>query len=156
MDTIQQCSKCGTLEFDWWPEDDLAEDNILPHICISCVDRDKILIAVKLFMVLHRTRFLPEVFHFLFPNNWAQWSYLNNCQGSQRVQNLKQIIMGAPYTHRMTSTVCIICSKNRFVEDITGRGKFTEQHVGIAIRTLSNSRVRFDLKQRRVELPCAT
>ena len=94
----KQCSKCHTLEFDWWPEDDLAEDKILPYICTRCVDQEKILIAAKWFMVLHRTRFPPEVFHFLFPTNWAQWSYLNSCQRSQRVQNFRQLLMGAPYT----------------------------------------------------------
>ena len=45
-------------------------------------------------MVLHRIRFPPEVFHFLFTTNWAQWSYLNNCQRFQRIQNLRQLCYG--------------------------------------------------------------
>ena len=116
MDTIQQCSKCGALEFDWWPEDESADENLLLYICIRCVDQEKKLIAIKLSMVLHRARFPPEVFHFVFLTNWAQWSYLNSCQRSQRVQNLRQLVMGAPCAQN-----CIY-SLHRMIEEQIRRG----------------------------------
>ena len=156
MDTIQRCSKCWTLEFDWWPEDEIAEDQILPYICRRCVDQWKTLIALKWVMVLHRTWFPPEVFHFLFPNNWAQCSYLktvkdpNVCRISNKLlwvllTHTERHLQSALYARRTDSSRTSL--EGESLQNNMLGSQYGPHRVLVVV---------FDLRQHGEELPCIT
>ena len=97
MACIKQCNKCGNMEFDWWPVFEQAEEVLRAYSCTKCVDHTNKINNNIWFMASHGMHIPPTVFGFIYPMDRQQWIFLNRCQRSQRIENLRHLLLGAPY-----------------------------------------------------------
>ena len=95
---IKECDKCNNKEFSWWLVYEPIEEKMQEYTCSRCIDHKNKVEKIKGFVALHRMRIPPEVFEYMYLENQKQWVILNKCQRSQRVENLRQLLLGAPHT----------------------------------------------------------
>ena len=98
MALMNKCDRCDRMEFYWWPAHEPIDDEWRPYICTKCIDQKKEVTRIGWFVALHRMRFPPEVFDFIYPENHRQCTFLDQCQRARRVDNLRYFLNGAPYT----------------------------------------------------------
>ena len=100
---IQKCDFCHRAEIDWRPLED--EDDEPAYICTNCIDQQRLMRLRDSFVTLHRQLliglppyFPQELFGYIYRVNYRQWLYFNGCKRSQRIQTLRKLLCGAPWT----------------------------------------------------------
>ena len=95
---IEKRDRCSNKEFSWWPVFETVEEEWQEYTCTRCIDHNNNIEKIKWFVSLHTMRIPPEVFDYMYPENYKQLVILNKCQMSQRVENLRHLQLGAPHT----------------------------------------------------------
>ena len=88
MTFIKTCDRCNSKEFSWWLVFKQSEEEWQEYTCMRCIDHNNKIEKIKWFVSLHRMRIPPEVFDYMYLENYKQWVTLNTCQRFQRVEKL--------------------------------------------------------------------
>ena len=98
MASISTCSLCSRIENSWLPVYDGCEAETISYVCVRCRDRKRRQAIAERFVKLHCNKFQVDVFTYLHPANYQQWIYLNRHLRNQRMDNLRYLLNGSPYT----------------------------------------------------------
>ena len=89
---IKGCVKCDRAEFCWWPIYKTFDDETLQLTCSRCIDMRNTNDKTRWFVLMYNARIPPDVFGFLYSENWKQWMILRSCQIFKIIENLRQIM----------------------------------------------------------------
>ena len=77
MRFIEKCDSCNNKEFSWWPVFEPVEEEWQEYTCTRCIDHKNKIEQIKWFVALHRMRIPPEVFDYMYLENYKQLVTLN-------------------------------------------------------------------------------